>query len=593
MNPFKHLVTSSSDISNIVSKLLPHWRLLFIAFLLLLGVASIVGKLIELQITTTDELQNEGKKRSWRTEVMPAQRGLIFDRNKEPLAVSTPMKTVVANPFHMLLPKIDPKDKTEIRKLDLDNIRKIATLLELDYTALKNKIESYHQKNRHFLYIARQLPPTKVKYLEAARLSGVKVITEYKRFYPLGEVTAHTVGFTAKDGAGQEGLELSFEHSLKSEDGSLKVQLDKRGRVVRELEEQHPPKNGEDIFLTLDSSLQNLVHQELKKAVQLHGAKAASAVLMDPKTGEILALVNQPTYNPNNRATLHPEFLRNRAIVDVFEPGSVMKPFTIAAALESGEYGIYTKIDTNSGRMTIGGHTITDSGRNLGVIDLTGIITKSSNIGAAKIGLFIGSEVMWNMLYSVGFGTQVGLGFPGERTGSLPSYNKWPKARLATLSYGYGLNVNAIQLARAYSSIANDGILPGVTLVQDQITDEPVRVMAAKTAQDIRRMLKTVLEKGGTGTKANLDYYTAGGKTGTVRKLDSNGYSEDKYRALFVGMAPIENPDLVLVIVIDEPNGNKSGGGSVSAPIFGDIMDRALQLRSITPEKLEQRIRLN
>ena len=550
------------------------WRFVTLIIVLMSVVVLIAARLVFLQVIDVDHLQNESQKRSWRTEVIPGQRGVISDRDGNPLAVSTPMKTFTTN----------------IKDLREADIGAIAEFLELDGQELYEKVQSYRENDRRFMYLKRMVDPVSAQAMIDADFDGVYVTTEYKRFYPLSEVTAHIVGVTNNEGKGQEGLELSFEGALQSANGSLKVLLDKHGRVVTELSEEEPAKNGTNIALTIDSALQHLVFDELYKAVKENGAASASVVLMDPKTGEILALVNQPVYNPNNRATLKPEYLRNRAMIDVFEPGSVVKPFTIAAALESGKYGLWTPIETNQS-MVIDGYRIRDAA-NYGTVDLTKIIVKSSNVGAAKIGLHLGNEILWDMFDSVGFGQSLGLGYPGESSGSLPNFVRWPKARIASLSFGYGLTTNIVQLARAYSAIANDGVLPGVQLIKNQFHDEPVRVMSEETARLIRPMLEKVIATEGTAKTAALAYYSAGGKTGTVRKVGKNGYDEDRHRAVFVGMAPIDNPQLVAAIVIDEPNTGKYHGGDVAAPVFARIMDRALQLRNVTPEKLANQVDL-
>lgn len=540
-------------------------RIIVMTVMLSALLSVIAGRLVYIQLVDQSMLALQGDQRTLRTDVLPASRGMIVDRNQQPLAVSTPMTTLFADP----------------RKITPAQLPSLAADLGMDAGAL---IERYQRfQNKAFMYIERRMVPSQAEVVLAKNYDGVYGKTEYQRFYPTGEVMANVLGFTDVDGNGIEGLERSYDAFMQPELGEVDVVKDVRGRVIRVIEETAAPVNGGDLQLTIDAQLQYLAYRELKAAVQARNAKGGSVVVMDPRTGDVLAIANQPSFNPNDRSTVDPNGLRNRAVIDPFEPGSVIKPFTVAAALESGEYGVYTLVDTAPGFLRVTGQTIRDSG-NYGEISLGDIVRRSSNVGATKIALHIGAQDVWSTLWESGVGQPLNLGFPAETNGQLANRPRWSDAQTATMSYGYGFTTSAVHLARAYSALANDGVLPPARLVKGVQTDQPKRIFSAKTAADVRQMLGSVVEDG-TGRRAGLTLYTAGGKTGTVHKVGANGYDDSRYRSTFVGMAPIENPELVVVITIDEPQGEEYYGGEVAAPVFSAILNRALPMAGVTPNK--------
>ncbi len=417
----------------------------------------------------------------------------------------------------------------------------------------------------------------------ALGIEGVYLQREYRRYYPLSEVAAHVVGFTNVDDVGQEGIELAFEKHLGGTSGSKRVLRDRTGQTVADVEPIRTPKPGRDLVLSIDKRIQYLAYRTLLAAVKHNRARAGSAVVLDSRTGEVLAMVNQPSYNPNNRADRLGSRFRNRAVTDVFEPGSTVKPFTIAAALGSGRFDTDSLVDTAPGQIKVGKYLVKDS-RNHGKIDLTTIVQKSSNVGASKIALALPPEELWKTFSRFGFGEVSGAGFPGEASGVLNHYFDWGEVHKATLSYGYGISVTALQLARAYAAIANDGKLPQVTFELVDGGAPAVRVISEEVSLKLRRMLETVVTLGGTGAMARLDGYRVAGKTGTVRKVTPDGYSEDRYVAMFAGLAPMSSPRIVTVVVIDEPSAGEYYGGRVAAPAFAEITQGALRLLSVAPD---------
>jgi cell division protein FtsI (penicillin-binding protein 3) len=416
-------------------------------------------------------------------------------------------------------------------------------------------------------------------------IPGISLQREYRRYYPAGEVTSHVLGFTNIDDSGQEGLELAYNSWLKGLPGSKRVLKDRLGRVIENIESISTPDPGKQLVLSIDRRVQYLAYRELKTAVNRYKARAGTLIMLDVTTGEIIAMVGQPSYNPNNRTGLKSGNYRNRALTDVFEPGSTLKPFTIAAALESGLYDLETTVDTRPGFFKVGDHIIRDH-RNYGVIDLPTIIKKSSNIGASKIALSLEPQDFWTTLARVGFGQTTGSGFPGEVSGFLNSYNNWSEVEQATMSFGYGMSVTALQLAQAYMAFATDGMMLPVSFLK---VTEPVsasRVFSASVARQVRGMLEAVVQKGGTGYRASIEGYRVSGKTGTVHKTVAGGYSEDRYLSLFAGMAPASNPRLIAVVIIDEPQGEQYYGGLVAAPVFSNVMAGALRLLDIPPDNL-------
>lgn len=547
---------------------------------LVLAVLASVGLLlvlraVDLQVVRKDFLQDQGDARYLRVVSDPAHRGMITDRYGEPLAISTPVDSVWADPQEL----IKARDKWP----------RLAKTLGIRRDVMKRMLAS--RRNKEFVYLKRHVSPDVAASVMALEIPGVALAQEYKRFYPAGEVAAHVVGFANIDDVGQEGIELVFNERLKGEPGAKRVIKDRYGRIVEHVERVAEPQPGENIALSIDRRLQYLAYRELKKAVKGNRADAGSVVILDARNGEVLAMVNQPAYNPNNRGELKSEHMRNRAITDVFEPGSTIKPFTVAAALESGRFQSGTAIDTSPGQFRVGRKTIRDF-RDYGVIDVSTVIQKSSNVGASKMALAISPEYLWNAFVGVGLGAVTGSGFPGESDGLLTDYGAWRDIERATVSYGYGLSVTTLQLARAYAALATDGRSLPVSFLRrdmDEVNElasmyEPV--FGANSLRAVRRMLESVVSEGGTGTQAAVSGYRVAGKTGTVRKSGAGGYVEDSYLSLFAGMAPASDPQLVMVVMVNEPRGEEYGGGAVAAPVFSNVMAGALRMLDIPPDNL-------
>jgi len=514
-------------------------------------------------------LKDEGDSRTIRVEELVAYRGLITDRNGELLAVSTPVKSIYADP---------PMVKQE----QIPAIAKSLGVKESDFRA---KLEDY--KNKRFMYLKNQIPPHEADQIMSGGFTGIGSRTEYKRYYPAGEVTSHLLGITNIEEAGIEGVELSFNDWLKGEKGKKKVLIDRHRQVVKELGLMQSPKPGKDLQLTIDLKLQYLAYKELKHAIAKQGAKSGWLVTLDAQTGEILAMVNQPAYNPNDRSSIRSGATRNRVVTDVFEPGSTVKPFTIAAALETGRFNKYDTIDTSPGYIRVGRKTFLDP-VNYGVMDLEKILKKSSQVGITKIALDMEPDQIRDMFFKLGFGQAVGIGFPGEQNGSLPSRTRWADVERANLAFGYGLSVNAVQLAQAYLTLANGGKYIPVSLIKGTQNVEPVQVLDEQVASDIVSMLSSVTKAGGTATTAAIQDYSVAGKTGTAHKLTQSesgyGYADDKYMAYFVGFSPVEAPKLVTVVVVDEPPAfGDYSGGKAAAPIFGSVMEQSLKVMNVPP----------
>jgi cell division protein FtsI (penicillin-binding protein 3) len=526
------------------------------------------------QVYRTDFLTQMGDQKHIGYVDIPARRGRIFDRNGEVLAVSTPVDSIWANPSRL--------------KDDNEAIRSIAGILKLDQEEFFDRIA--RNSKRQFLYLDRWLEPQMaraiVEKIEARGIKGVGVIREYRRFYPAGEFFAHVIGFAGGDDKGQEGLELQYEDLLGAMNGRKLVLRDAKRHLLEDVESIKQPRAGQDLTLSLDRRLQFYAYRALKKAVRQHNAKAATLVTIDVQTGEVLAMVSQPSYNPNGSRSNKGGRLRNRAIVDSFEPGSTMKPITISTAMELGYITEKTTIDLSQGFIKVGNRKVTDP-KKYGVIDPAGVLLKSSNAGSATIALKMPQEDYWQMLDKFGFGHEVGVGFPAEARGRLNHYSKWANIDHANLAFGYGISVSALQLAQAYSIIAADGIRRPVSMVK---TTEPVqgeRILSKQTAQKIRRMMEGVVTAEGTAPKAAVSGYRVAGKTGTVKKLGKHGYEDKKYRSLFAGMAPASNPRLVTVVVFDEPRGKEYYGGLVAGPVFSEVMEHALRLLNVKPDSKE------
>ena len=547
------------------------WRFRIVLALLALLVGVIAWRIVDLQVMDQGFLKGQGDARSVRHIPIPAHRGLITDRNGEPLAVSTPVTTLWGNP----------------KELQAARARwpELAKALGQDAAVLSKRLQS--QASREFMYLVRGLTPEQGQEILDLKIPGVYAQEEFRRFYPAGEVAAHVVGFTDIDDRGREGMELAYDEWLAGVPGKRQVLKDRRGRLIKDVQVTKNAKPGKAMALSIDLRLQYLAHSELRNVVHEYGAKAASLVMVDVKTGEILAMANQPTYNPNNRRNLQPAAMRNRAMIDVFEPGSTVKPFSIAAALATGKYQPDSVVNTLPGWMRIGRYTIRDVSRG-GMLSLTGILMKSSNVGISKIALDIGAEPVYAVMQQAGFGQDTGLGFPGERVGNLPNHRKWRDAETASLAYGYGLSVTAVQLAHAYAVLGNQGTNVPLSLLRLDRAQDGVQVIDKQISGTVLQMLRAVVEEeGGGGARAKVPGYHVGGKSGTAKKISgTGGYTKDAYRSFFAGVAPLSNPRIAAVVVVDEPSKGQYYGGLVAAPVFGKVMARALRLMNVAPDNL-------
>lgn len=536
---------------------LPGWRATVLFVALLLGLAGLLGRGVYLQGFHDDFLQQKGNARYSRVIEVSAHRGMITDRNGDPLAVSTPVESVWASPSDV--------------EADNKQVRKLAQVLNMDVDELKGRLSD---TSRDFVYLKRQLPPDQAEKVVSLNLPGVFLQREYRRYYPAGEEAAQLLGFTDLDDNGQEGLELAMQEQLAGKPGSQRVIKDRRGRIVEDAGSLHAPKPGGDIALSLDAKVQHLAYRELADAVREHRAKAGAVVVLDAKSGEVLALANYPGYNPNNRGKVSPQAMRNRAIADLFEPGSTMKPFTVATAIERGKVKPETVINTERGKYTIGNRTIHDSHPE-SMLTVSQVIQKSSNVGSAKMALMLPSETLWQSFADSGFGAETGSGFPGEASGRLRDPRGWRPIEQATMSYGHGLSVNLLQLARAYTVFAGDGELKPVSLLRLEAPAVGRKVFSDETARALREMLELVVQPGGTAPLAQVAGYRVAGKTGTAHKLE-NGRYVNKYVASFVGFAPASDPRLVVAVMIDEPDNGQYYGGLVAAPVFSKVTGAAL-----------------
>jgi cell division protein FtsI (penicillin-binding protein 3) len=561
-----------------MASFIQQWRLYLVLFVMFLCVVAIGWKVSALHIIERDFLQSQGDARTIRTVPLVANRGVITDRNGEPLAVSSPVKSIWVNPQ-----EIGNKPS---------QIQRLATELQLDVTSLQEAI--VRNARREFLYVKRRVAPAEAERVLALDIDGVYDQQEYQRFYPQGEVAAHLVGFSNVDDVGQEGLELTYDEWLKGVPGRRQVIKDRRGHIIEELNTIQTAQPGKNIELSIDFRLQSLAYKELKEEFITRRAKSASIVVLDVDTGEVLAMANQPSYNPHNRGNLTDfSVLRNRAITDVFEPGSPIKAFTVAAALESGSYVPDTLIETGPGWMMVEGKEVQDI-LNYGTLDLTRVITKSSNIGASKIAFDIGAEAIRNVLERVGMGQVSGTSFPGEQSGVLPNHRRWSRIETATFSFGYGLSATALQLAQAYSVIADDGIRKPVSLLKldeaglqalprEQVIDKAI-------SNQVLAMLETVVDpaRGGSARDARVPFYKVAGKTGTVHVVGEFGYEENVHNSLFVGVAPASDPKLVIVVIVYEPKGDEHYGGQVAAPVFSRVTSGAMRILNIAPDNLPE-----
>lgn len=537
-----------------------------------LAATSLSARAVYLQVLNKDFLNEQADTRHLRTERISAHRGSITDRHGEPLAISTPVDSIWANPRE-LAPAVD-------------SVPQLARLLEVDEQELIRRIT--RSIDREFLYLRRHLSPDESARVMALKLPGVNVQREYRRYYPAGEIVGHLVGFTDIDDQGLEGLELAFNHWLAGEPGAKRVLKDRLGRSVENVESIRPPRHGRELRTSIDLRIQYLAYRTLKAAVHAHGAKSGSIVVLDVGSGEVLAVVNQPTYNPNNRGEYPPDSYRNRAITDLFEPGSSIKPLVMTAALESGRFRPSSIIDTAPGFVTVGAKRIEDR-RNLGRVSLTTILARSSNVGVAKLAMSLEPEQLWQAMNRFGLGALTASGFPGEAAGTLTHHGHWKAISQATLAYGYGISVTPLQLAQAYAAIGNGGRLTSVSLVSVEQPGNGQQIMSTATAIAVRRMLEEVVRPGGTGSKAAVTGYRIAGKTGTAWKFATGGYSKDQYMSIFAGLAPASDPRLAAVVVIDEPGGELYYGSDVAAPVFADVMAESLRLLAVAPDALPAR----
>lgn len=549
-----------------------HFRLLVVVGIVFAVAAVMLWRAVDLHVLNKDFLQSQGNARYMRTMPVAAHRGVITDRYGDPLAVSTPVDSVWINPAEFMTARTSWSQLSKLLALKVDKVERLVL----------------QRAKREFVYLKRHIRPDLAEQVAKLNIAGVYLQREYHRYYPAGEVAAHVLGFTNIDDAGQEGLELAYNDWLRGKSGQKMVIKDRLGRTIKHVESIKSAQPGNDLALSIDRRLQYLTYRELKRAVNQYNAKSGSAVILDTKTGEVLAMVNQPSYNPNNRRNLKSSHLRNRAVTDVFEPGSTIKPFTVAAALESGKFKVNSVVNTSPGYFRIGKYVVQDV-KNYGQINLSTILSKSSNIGASKLALGITAKNLNDVHSRVGFGFSSGSGFPGEVAGIINSPTEKQLVERATLSYGYGLSVTPLQLARAYGAIANNGVMPATSFIRIAQAEHEERVLSKKHSQQIRKMLEGVVNTNGTGSRAAVSGYRISGKTGTIKKASAGGYSDDSYVAVFAGMAPASNPRLAMVVTINEPRGDVYYGGKVAAPVFSKVMSGALRLMDIAPDNVSDK----
>ena len=558
-------VAYSGSSSPLLASKTPVWRSKFIVAAIALAFVGLAGRAAYIQVINNDFFIREGEVRFSRTLELPANRGRILDRNGLILASSVPSPSVWA------IPEDVERDKVKLAQL--------AKLLDIPMAELRTKLD----EDKSFVWIKRQIDEGVAQQVATLGIKGIYTRKEYRRQYPEGEAAAHVVGFTNTDDKGQEGIELAFNSQLGGKSGTRRVIKDRLGRVVEDIGETVAPTDGKDIQLSVDSKVQFFAYQKLRDAVTQHKAKAGSVVVLDVQTGEVLALANYPSYVPGKRSNLTPAQMRNRALTDTFEPGSTMKPFIAAMALEKKWVTPETQIQTAPGKITIAGATITDSHPH-GVLTVNEIIQKSSNVGTVKLAMRAEPREMWEFYSAAGFGQKPQLPFPGVVSGKLRAYKTWRPIEQATMSYGYGLSASLFQLARSYSVFARDGELIPVTLTKADSEIGGVRIMSAKNAQAVRKMLQLATAQGGTAPLAQTSGYSVGGKTGTARKQEGKGYSDKKYRAWFVGLAPIDNPRIVVAVMVDEPSNGKFYGGEVAAPVFSETVAQTLRMLGVQPD---------
>jgi cell division protein FtsI (penicillin-binding protein 3) len=540
-------------------------RLYALLLIFMLCSVALIARAVNLQVMETDFLQGQGKARFLREVTIASTRGVITDRNGEPLAVSTPVDSVWVNPGQLLEypEKIEP----------------LASLINADEEEIERKLTQ--RAGKEFVWLMRRLNPDVADKIRALNIPGVNLQKEYRRFYPTGEVTSHVIGFTNIDDIGQEGLELAYDSWLAGSPGSKRVIRDRKGQTVEEVELIKESDPGQDLHLAIDKRLQYLAYRELKSTVLQHGARSGSVVVLDVNNGEVLAMVNQPSYNPNDPGH-DTDGMRNRAITDVIEPGSVMKPIAMTSVLENDLAIPTMPVETSPGYIVISGHTIRDH-KNYGLLDVTGVITKSSNVGITKLALQLEPQQMWDTYNRYGFGEATGTGFPGESAGVLRNHRRWRRLEQATISYGYGVSATPLQLAQAYAAIASGGKLRQPTFIQGS-NNPPIAAIDPGIARTVANMLETVSSAEGTGSRARVANYRIAGKTGTSHKASASGYAAARYVSSFAGFGPASNPRLVCVVIINDPTGEEYYGGLVAAPLFSEVMTGAMRILNIPPD---------
>jgi len=544
------------------------WRAALLMGLLIASAAALLWRAVDLQLVDHGFLAREGAARFSRVLDIAAHRGTITDRYGEPLAVSTPVDSLWVNPRELAAAT--------------DQIPRLATALRLDRQELARRITS--SLDREFLYLARHLQPAEAARIKALGIPGVYSSREYRRYYPAGEVTGHLLGFTNIDDAGQEGLELAFDHWLAGEDGAKRVIQDRYGRIVQNVESIRPARPGRDLVLSIDLRIQYLAYRELKGAIREQRARAGSVVLLDVATGEVLAMVNQPAYNPNDREQIEAAVYRNRAATDIFEPGSSIKPFFVAAGIASGKYDDHSIIDTSPGFFKVGVKIFEDE-HNYGAIDIATVLAKSSNVGMAHLALALPPREIWGTLTALGFGEVTTSGYPGESAGLLPPFSQWRPIGIVTMSHGYGLSVTPLQLAHAYATVGGLGTVRPVSFLRVEAPPLGERALTVPVCHELLGMLESVVAAEGTGKLAAIPGYRVSGKTGTAWKATAGGYSTDRYMAVFGGVAPATAPRLAAVVVIDEPSAGQHMGGQVAAPVFSRVVGGALRLLAVAPDQ--------
>lgn len=542
------------------------WRSFLLFSLLVLGLISLVGRAAYLQGMHNDFLQEKGESRYSRVVEMNADRGMITDRNGQILAISSPVASVYADP--------------KVIKIMPEQLKQLSNLLETDVAEIEHRIK---RESSRFVYLKRQVVPDVAERIMKLKIPGIYLAHESKRYYPEGEFAAHVLGFTDINDEGQEGVERGWQETLAGELGHRRVIKDNKGRIIEDIEKIRMPKQGQNLILSIDRRIQYRAHAELKEAVQINKAKAGSIVVLDAQTGEILALTNLPVYNPNRRSTISNERLRNRALIDTFEPGSTLKPFTVAIAMEVGMVNSNTVMQTSPGTLQVGRKTIRDV-NNKGELTVAQVIQQSSNVGTAKIALSLAPQTMWEMFNRSGFGILTNSGFPGEASGILRSYNSWRPIEQATMSYGHGISTSLMQLARAYTIFTSGGELKPVSLLKQNMPVMGQRVISRDTALAMNHMLEMATKPGGTAPLAQINGYRVAGKTGTAHKLIDGQYAQKHYISTFVGYAPASNPRLIIAVMIDEPSAGKYFGGAVAAPVFNKVMASALRILNIPPD---------